>query len=455
MPAAQRKPRRFPRWLLLVAVLVGVVHQVWLPPFLGEDEAWHLEAAELVANGHPPALRKGYDRERRLEVPLSVAQVLERTPGVSLEEVREGQERLLAALDREGVYRLVDWAEDPRGARSFDAIQLGISGMQQPPVYRLITGAWLSLCPTEDPAGRLRFARLLSLLAYGVVVFAAFALADAMGLEHPELPALMVALWPMHARQAATVNPDVFANAFVALTLLFALRAHRTGRRSAVWTTLALAAVSPFVKSTAVTAWVGPLAFAGLWLRRSAARGNGRNLALVVGGAALLAGLFVVALWSGPVIPQNLGGALGRLRQSFSPENLHELTRTSAGAFAWGSRTLPAPGMQVFLGALALGALGCVVLALRRAPGLERFALLLAAGLCSLQLAAVIGRGAAAARYLHPALPGFAALWCAGYLGLFAGFGRRVRGLAVLAMILALFFWHGFAFTYGPLGIER
>ncbi len=422
---------------------------------MGEDEPWHLEAAELVANGHLPAFHKSYDRPRRLEVPLSLVQVLECTPSASIEEVRQGQERLLTALDREGVYSRVDWAEDPRGARSFDAIQLGITGMQQPPAYRLLTGAWLGLCPAEAPVDRLRFARLLSLVAYLVVVFAAFSLAEAMGLENPGLPGLIVALWPMHARQAATVNPDVLANGFVALTLLSALRAHRTGSRFAVLMTLVFAAASPFVKSTAVTAWVGPLALAGLWLHRSADRWNWRFLAAVTGGAVLLAGLFTLALWNGPVVPQNFAGALGRLQQSFSLENSHELIRTAAGAFAWGSRTLPAPGLQIFLGALGLGGLGWVVLGWRRAWGFGRFALFLGVSLAGLQLAAVIGRGAAAARYLHPALPAFAVLWCAGYLALFARLGNRARGLAVLAVIFTLFFWHGFAFTYGPLGVER
>ena len=42
------------RWLLVAASLLGAVHLLLLPPWMGEDEPWHFDYVKNVAEGHRP-----------------------------------------------------------------------------------------------------------------------------------------------------------------------------------------------------------------------------------------------------------------------------------------------------------------------------------------------------------------------------------------------------------------
>ena len=78
------KTRRASSLLLIAAVLHGLVYMLLLPPWMGEDEPWHVEYAHHISTGHPPwggIEMHGADREenddRRL-MPLSQLQVRRR-----------------------------------------------------------------------------------------------------------------------------------------------------------------------------------------------------------------------------------------------------------------------------------------------------------------------------------------------------------------------------------------
>ena len=78
------KIRRTRSLLLIAAVLHGLVYMLLLPPWMGEDEPWHVEYAHHLSTGHLPwggIEMHGADREedddRRL-MPLSQLQVRRR-----------------------------------------------------------------------------------------------------------------------------------------------------------------------------------------------------------------------------------------------------------------------------------------------------------------------------------------------------------------------------------------
>ena len=449
--SADSSASRFPRWCLVLALVVAVVQQVALLPFLGEDEPWHMEYVEHVAAGRMPAMVRQPSAEHYGDLSGSELQASFRFPQASHDELRATQERLVDALERVDVWSRVDWAEDPGHAASFDAVQHSISGMHQPPGYALVVGAWLALCPSDDAIVRLRWARLPSILAYLLVVFVSFRAACALGGPAPPAAvAAAAALLPTHARQAATVNPDVLANAVGALALLFALRFRRSRAARDAAGAVGAALAAPFVKATALTAWISAAGAALFAIRTPRARG--RTVGLCVCGLAVAALGLAVLLFRSPALPKSLDTALERLERGAGLANLHELARSGFGAFGWYSRALPETGFHVFLAFGAVALVGLLIALRRRDEHLSRRVLGLFVLLVLAQLAAVVWRGAAAARYLYPALPALAALSITGWYAWFPP-SRRVLADRLLAFGLAL--WHGLALLHGALLLER
>ena len=109
------------RWLLLAAALYGLPYHVLLPPWMGEDEPWHLEYAHHVSTGNAPLgggpfWLKAQIRER----PLAHLQTMRRFPGVAAEEVDAilGAARLSSARAERCRAALLNRLQ---GGRSLDA----------------------------------------------------------------------------------------------------------------------------------------------------------------------------------------------------------------------------------------------------------------------------------------------------------------------------------------------
>ncbi|MCH2106501.1 MAG: hypothetical protein MK291_07670, partial [Planctomycetes bacterium] len=110
------KTRRARSLLLIAAVLHGLVYMLLLPPWMGEDEPWHVEYAHHISTGHAPwggiemyGAEREEDDDRRL-MPLSQLQVRRRIGGLKAGEIREAQERIIHSMREEDFFRRVDFA---------------------------------------------------------------------------------------------------------------------------------------------------------------------------------------------------------------------------------------------------------------------------------------------------------------------------------------------------------
>ena len=402
---------------MLCALLLGTAWSVLLPPWMGEDEPWHLEYAHHLA---APRLPLGEDRFRDIEQlqthPLAHMQIARRIPGASLSEIAAYQERVLQAAEEDGFRARVDFATRGAPPRDFDQVFASFSAASQPPLYYSLLGLWLWPWGELPPRVELALARAPSLLAYLAVVGCTLLLARrCLGDESAALLAAgCVALWPMHARQAAVVNNDVLAKALVGVSLLLAVEVARGASRARTIAALLLCAgVGVLVKSTAVGV-LGAVFLALLWARRERA-----SRPLVWAGAGLLllalaAGLFALWVQHSPVLPRNLDNLVLRVQRGASAANLRELWRTALGASNWTSRALPTSAYSVGLGALALPLLASLFAPWRLRAALARRAWVLCALALAAQIGLVVLRGQAAARYVFPALPALAVLWVAG-----------------------------------------
>ncbi|QDU67828.1 glycosyltransferase family 39 protein [Engelhardtia mirabilis] len=451
MPAPPRPPAPpCPRWLVVLTLAVALLSQWMLPPFMGEDEPWHLEYAEHVAAGHLPSTSMVTRVADLATLSPSQYQVAGRFPGLDHGEIRAKQAEILAALDASDVWRRVDWAEDPSGAVSFDAIHPGISAAAQPPGYYLLAGAWLRLCPFDGTIARLRWLRLLSALCYVAVVGLCYHCAGRLGGPAPAAAVgALAALMPMHLRQAATVNPDVLAKLVVALATYVALRGLSDHRRRWLLIAALAAGVAPWIKSTAVSAVVPAAVLALVFLRRRFGR-TWPVLGLALLGATIAGA--VAALRSGPVIPANLSRALERLQDGLAAPNWIELFRTLLGAFGWYGRTVPSWFAALAVVALVVALIGLLRGVRSESASTSRPALLLLILVLLTQFALVALRGEAAGRYLYPALPAATALAAFGWWSAWAG---RLRPAAAPSFAFLLTLWFALAFFDGALLHER
>ena len=209
--------RRRPGALLAAAVLLhGLAYLLLLPPWMGEDEHWHLEYAHHVARGHAPFGGPAISADES-ELPFSQLQMRRRFAALPDAQIVATQRAFLAAMHAAGFWRRVDWA--PRAPatplpESFDQVERFFSAAPQPPLYYLLAGAWIRLASDGSPSGELWSARVLSLLLYAATVALALVFARAvLDDERVALAAALLVAWlPVHARQAVAVEHAVEAD---------------------------------------------------------------------------------------------------------------------------------------------------------------------------------------------------------------------------------------------------
>ena len=434
-------PPRSPRtWLLLAVLLHGVVMLLLQPPWAGEDEPWHVEYALAAAAPR----RAATPEELELLSPSQLA--LHRRTGAAPEVLVENQRRLLASMRRQGFWQRVDFAGWEFGATSLDHVFAGHTESSQPPLYYQAAGATLRALGIDDPEGALGVLRLGSLLAYVAVVALTLALARRLGAEEPValLAAVFCAWLPLHARQAGLASNDVLARLLCALALYLAAGAvgeeHRRRRGAGA---VALAGLALATKGSSIGA---ALAASTLGGGRALARASRRlrwAAALAVGAAvAVAAGVYWQLVGHAPAVPgvEELRIATGFV---LSGDFGSELLRTLPGTYRWEGSPLP-PGLQVTVAAsIGLGLLACAL-----APGSRGVALSLCWLALALQLAAMVLRGFAVARYLLPVLPALAVLVSQGWCSHVPANRRRALVVALAAALVVL---DGFALWSGLL----
>lgn len=462
------------RWLLFAAALHALVYLLALPPWMGEDEPWHLEYVHHVADGSLPIesdLDLGF--HTLAEMPFAHMQLVRRIGGADPVEVRRCEEEILASMQAHGTWGRVDWLPRERGATDFDPVVWSFTAAAQPPGYYLVAGAWAALWGGGDVERELWAVRGLSALFYLVVVALTLLLARAALADEcaAVLATAFVAWWPMHARQAAVVSNDVLVKVLLAWILLLAAREAlgRGDRRGRIGLGV-LCALGVLTKTTAVVG--APVALLGLAMGRLAAPrseagadgpGGARPPILVPAVLTVLAVALGVGYWlthDNPALPRNLQAFQERIARGLEPEQFARLWRTAVGTFGWESRELPG-WMYAVAGLLVGVALPGVLLVLLR-PGLgeraggvlrdgARRVVLLCASAVVIQLALVVARGEARGRYVLVLIPAFGFLWAVGILApLPARWRPRVTGALVLALIAfdAAFLscglvWHG------------
>jgi hypothetical protein len=434
--------RRSTRTVLVLALLHAAVFQLLLPPWMGEDEPWHLEYARCFAAGHLPGDGPEIEAAALAERPYSQLQVRRRFPGMGFDEVRAIELEVLASMARHRFAERVDWAAAWMPPASFGEIAPGFSAVNHPPLHAALASLALRVARGLSPAGELRAARLLSALGFVAVALLSLALARLVLDDEPRaLASALIAVWlPVHARHSAVLNNDVLAQVLVALTLWLAAHSVAGAARRFEAALLALACLLVLATKT-TAASVFALALGALCLRRPGGRRPGLRLATAaLGVTALAAAAFV--LWDAQhntAVPRDLVALVQRLERSFSRANWAELARTASGAFNWYSRSLPQwIGWPLALGSVL--ALPGVARALAR-PAAERRLVLLCVIALAAQLLLVFLRGIAVARYLLPAVPALAILIVIGYARLGRA-GPRVA-LAGLAVYEGLYLWLG------------
>jgi hypothetical protein len=451
--------RRAPRLLLLAALLHGLAYLLLLPPWMGEDEPWHVEYVHHVAAGHMPWGGRAVSTADLKEYSPSQAQVLRELGGLEREEVLGTQRAILDSMRAQHFWERVDWASWGGGAEDFDQVSPYFTATHQPPLYYVVVGLCGRLFGGGDVLREMWLGRCLSLFTYLAVVLAAYALAVRVCEDRAValLAGFIVAWWPMHARQAAVVNNDALVKVFSSWTLVLTLDIARLGlaRRRVAWALL-LAAAGLAVKSTAA----GVLVPLGLVLAWRAGRGRGLGGRRALGALAVLAAALLVPLVyllsNNPAIPLSLALFIERLQAAVQPAFREEFARTTVGAFNWYSRDLPALLHDAVRIGLALSGVGLLLALVRSRPELRRGLTLLCVLAVLAQLALVFLRGTAAGRYALPIVPAFGLLVSVGVL---VPLPRRWRaGAAVLvgAALVAFdgyFLWSGLVWNqYGVWG---
>ena len=440
-PSAVAKGRGGLPWLLLLAALLhGLAFLFVLPPWMGEDEPWHVEYVHYVAEGHMPWGGRAISIEDLSEYSPSQVQVLRELGGLEREELVGTQTAILDSMRAHGFWERVDWAAWGGQAESFDQVSPYFTATHQPPAYYVLAGTLARLLGGGNVLQEMWVVRGLALLCYLAVVLAAHALALRIAADGrwAVLVGLLVAWWPMHARQAAVVNNDVLVKVLTAWTLVVALDLAAEGfTRRRVLLALVLAVGGLAVKTTAVGVLV-PLGLAVLWRLRRGRRllpGRARPWLWVAVVGLVLAVPVAYQFTNNPAIPLRLDNFLLRLQRAVQPEFRGEFLRTAIGAFNWYSRDLPGVVHRAVEWTLLLSGLGLLFVLLRRADEVRRGLLLLCLSAVAAQLLLVFLRGQAAGRYAIPVLPACAALvGC----GLYFPLPRAWRGAAVGLVVAAL-----------------
>jgi len=449
------KTRRTRSLLLIAAVLHGLVYMLLLPPWMGEDEPWHVEYAHHISTGHAPwggvemhgAERQEND-DRRL-MPLSQLQVRRRIGGLNPIEIRETQEEIIASMREESFFRRVDFAPWHGGSTNFDQIQDAFTATHQPPLYYALAALVSNLSGAETPLEELRSMRWIGFFCYLAMIAMTLALARLVtkDLFIVALAGFFCAWIPMHARQAAVVNNDVLAKTISgALLLAGAYQLSRVNGRLSLASVLTLLALIILAFATKTTTLACVLC-AGFAYVTAPARGDAGKtlLASLACGGVLAVGYGYWRYMHSPSLPTDWADMSERLERGLSSTNLEELWRTSVGAFNWYSRDLPGGLSSTLLVVSSIILLGAIWRVYNPRKS-DRVLLLLCFAAVGSQLAMIILRGVSAGRYLFPVLPAAAVLLAVGSHALGPKFTRkRVAAGLVIGLIAfdAMFLWRG------------
>ncbi|MEM7519275.1 MAG: glycosyltransferase family 39 protein, partial [Planctomycetota bacterium] len=335
-------------------------------------------------------------------------------PALTLEEVNDIEQEILASMRQTKFWRRVDWTGRDDTPESFDLVERGFSAAHQPPGYYLTCAPLLLALRSAPIEARLITLRAFSLLLFiGTVLFTYRAARYASEDERVALLAgLFVALWPMSARGGALVSNDVLARFLVAGAFYFsARRLHRGDLASLIG--LILACILALVTKTTAASAVGIALLALLLAPGQRKKLRTSLLAAVALGFVALAGTSAWIDSHNPAIPPGIQSALDRMAIGLSGPNLRELGRSFVGGFNWESRNLPeglALAWVVGLGAFALlGALPALKIFARRSDILREEGAAdstrqtcLALGAVLIQFMLIVGRGVGKGRYLMP-----------------------------------------------------
>lgn len=438
--------RRTIRWLLVAALLHGLAYLLLLPPWMGEDEPWHMEYVHHIAAGHEPWGGDEASRADLVEFSPSQALLRRELGGLSAEEVRGTQRAIVDSMAEHAFYERVDWASWGGGVENFDQVSPYFTATHQPPLYYLVTGKLVGLVTNGDVLVELWLERLISLCAYLAVVLAAYQVGRRVSSEESIAIAcaLLVAWLPMHARQAGVVNNDVLAKVASSWALVFGLD---LALRGSSWRlalqVFGLVAIGLALKTTAAGV-LAPIGLALLWRSSRVERLQQKpvRIAGAVGLALLVGVMFVAYRFSNnPAIPETFDNLTSRLSAAWQPEFRHEFFRTAVGAFNWYSRDLPGWLHSSVAWALAASCLGLAIGFAKPRPDFHRGLAFLCLTGCLLQLSLVVMRGTAAGRYVMPMLPAFAILIVCGWL---VPLPARWRERATILMALALIAYDGY-----------
>ncbi|MFT7485087.1 MAG: hypothetical protein ACI9F9_000933 [Candidatus Paceibacteria bacterium] len=458
-------PRKALRCLMLAALLHGIAYLLILPPWMGEDEPWHVEYAHYIGRGYLPWGGRDISVEDMELYSASQVQLLREIGSLPQEEIYGTQRAILDSMRLHHFYERVDWAGNGDSAQNFDAVSPYLTATHQPPLYYLATGQLLRFSG-GDVLTEMWILRSLSLLAYLAVVLGSYELARRV-VEDPWIPlacAIFAAWWPMHARQAGVVNNDCLVKVFSTWSLVVSMDLARHGltRKRLAWGAL-LAGFAILSKSTGAGVLVpfGVACWLGVRSTRAkeiAGESKGRlRFWIGLGLLAVLALVPVTFFFSNnPAVPRSVGNFWARIARSTSDGFLQEFGRTSVGAFNWYSRDLPSLLQRCVGFALAVGGIGALSTLLFKQREIRRDLLLLCCSGVFAQLVLIFLRGTAAGRYAVPMLAAISTLLAVGWLAPLPR-SLRAKGLGLLVMAVLLFdgwfLWSGLVWNqYGVWG---
>lgn len=232
--------------MLLAYVLVrGLLQVAIVPPWQHPDEPTHLEYIWLLANRRSLPQVGDFDQTMRREVASSMIE--------------------------HGFFRGSDIRPDLLA--DDEPIWIGLSELEHPPVYYLLSAPLLYFLSHLEVVDQLYVARLVSVLLWGLSIWIASRLvAEILPPGHAlrwAAPAMM-ALLPAYVDLMTAVSNDVGATVVLSFFLWGAVRAIRRGLSlSGLLWLVGAAALGGWTKNTALVAWLLlPLTIAWAWLRR-------------------------------------------------------------------------------------------------------------------------------------------------------------------------------------------
>ena len=443
------------RWLFLATALHGLVYLLLLPPWMGEDEPWHVEYSLDLALATEKSRSSLPTSEALAAATPSQRKIQERT-GADLADVRDVQARIVQSMQHRDFWQRIDFAGWGPGANDLDRFSLGHSEAQQPPLYYGLCAFLLELSGLDKIESQLSLLRVFSFLMYLAVLGFTYALARQVSRDIwlPALATLLVAWLPMHARQSAVVSNDVLVKVFTSATLW--LLAQNLIRPLPAPKALALPVLIFLAMSTKLTA-IGIAAPLCLVLFYSSIRRRG-PLVGSVQGILVLVLLFGALLWwqsdqtgprdtlDGMGLPTNSHELELHLKRVLSANYWSEFANTFTGSFNWYSRDLPPLMVNLLMAMIGIGLLSSLLLLRRSSDKRGRIVLAMCWLALVCQLVAMTTRGFSAGRFLFPVLPALMTLVAAGWLVLVPD--SRKRALT-LSLAMSLVVYDGFALWNG------